>query len=175
MKTRMMAGMFGCLLLWSCAQGQQRADEGGEPAVKAWNEMRPEFPAYPGADKLITLDVGSATGHHFFVDPDSVSVGSDGVVRYTLVIKTAGGATNVSFEGIRCETREQKYYATGRADKIWVPARNPQWRYIEYKEVNAQHITLYGEYLCRREAVAGTAEQMVQTLRRGPQQSGRDG
>lgn len=169
----MLAGMLSGLLLWACAQEKQRAGEEFEPAVQTWNEIKTEFPAYPGADNLIALDVGSATGHRFFVDPASVSVGSDGVVRYTLVIKTAGGATNVSFEGIRCQTREQKYYATGRADKTWAPARNPQWRYIEFKEVNAQHITLYGEYLCRREAVAGTAEQVVQALRRGPQQSGR--
>ena len=30
---------------------------------------------------------------------------TDGVVRYTLVTRTAGGATNVTYEGIRCEGR----------------------------------------------------------------------
>ena len=80
MKIRVVAGMLGCLLLWACAQGQQRADEESGPAVKIWNEVQPEFPAYPGADNLIALDIGSATEHRFFVDPASVSVGGDGVV-----------------------------------------------------------------------------------------------
>ena len=89
------------------------------------------------------------------------------MVRYTLVIKAAGGSTNVSFEGIRCESREQKYYAIGRSDRTWTRARNPQWRPIEFREINAQHITLYGEFLCRRQIMVESAEQIVRALRRG--------
>ena len=136
--------------------------------IKSWTEMQAQIPAYPKDDTLIPLDVGAATPHRFFIDGKSVSIGSDGVVRYTLVIKTAGGATNVSFEGIRCETREQKYYAIGRNDGSWVRARNPQWKRIEYKQVNAQHITLYAEYVCNGKFMMESAGQIVQALRRGP-------
>lgn len=136
--------------------------------IKSWAEMQSKIPPYPKDGDLIPLDVGSATPHRFFVDGKSVSAGSDGVVRYTLVIKTAGGATNVSFEGIRCETREQKYYAIGRSDGAWVRARNPQWRHIEYKEFNAQHYTLYSDYACQGKFMVEKAEQIVQALRRGP-------
>lgn len=136
--------------------------------ISPWAEMQQQIPAHPKDDTLIPLDVGAATAHRFFIDVKSVSVGSDGVVRYTLVIKTSGGATNVSFEGIRCETREQKYYAIGHSDGTWARARNPQWRRIEFKQINAQHITLYGEYLCRGKFMVESAEQIVQALRRGP-------
>lgn len=140
--------------------------------VKPWAEMQAQIPAYPRDDNLIPLDVGSVAPHRFFIDGNSVSTGSDGVVRYTLVIKTAGGATNVSFEGIRCESREQKYYAIGRSDKSWVRARNPRWRYIEFKEVNAHHFTLYGEFMCRGKFMVESAGQVVEALRRGPPQRG---
>jgi CNP1-like family len=136
--------------------------------ITPWAELQQQIPAYPVDENLIPLDVGAATAHRFFIDGKSVSVGKDGVARYTLVIKTAGGASNVSFEGIRCESREQKYYATGRSDRTWARARNPQWRYIEFQNINAQHITLYGEYLCRRKIMVEPAEQIVQDLRRGP-------
>ena len=76
----------------------------------------------------------------------------------------------MSFEGIRCVSREQKYYAIGRADKTWVRARRPQWGPI--KEFNAQHTTLYEEYMCRGKIVMETAGQIIELLRRGPVQSG---
>lgn len=136
--------------------------------ITPWAELQQQIPTYPVDENLIPLDVGAATAHRFFIDGKSVSVGKDGVARYTLVIKTAGGASNVSFEGIRCESREQKYYAIGRSDRTWARARNPQWRYIEFQSINAQHITLYGEYLCRRKIMVESAEQIIRDLRRGP-------
>lgn len=136
--------------------------------VTPWAELQQQLPAYPEDNNLIPLDVGAATPHRFFIDGKSISTGTDGIVRYSLVIKAAGGASNVSFEGIRCESREQKYYAIGRNDRTWARARNPQWRYIQFQSVNAQHITLYGEYFCRGKIMLESAEQIVQALRRGP-------
>lgn len=139
--------------------------------IRPWAEMQAQLPAYPRDETLLPIDVGAVTTHRFLVDAKSVSTGSDGVVRYTLVIKTSGGATNVSFEGIRCETREQKYYAIGRSDGSWARARNPQWRRIEFQHVNAHHMTLYGEYFCRGKFLRGNAAQLVETLRRGPERA----
>jgi hypothetical protein len=138
--------------------------------ITPWSEMQQQLPAYPADQNLIPLDVGAATPHRYFIDGKSVSAGTDGVVRYTLVIKSAGGASNVSFEGIRCESREQKYYATGRSDRTWGRARSPQWRQIEFREINAQHATLYREYLCRGKIMVEPAEDIVRALRRGPAQ-----
>lgn len=159
-------------LFCSCALAQ-KAWEGWDYAfdreITPWAEMQAQLPAYPTDDQLIPLNVGAATPHRFFVDARSVSMGSDGVVRYTLVVKAQGGAVNVSFEGIRCESREQKYYALGRSDKTWSRARNPQWRYIEFKEVSAPHATLYQEYVCRGKFMRDSTEQIVNALRAGPQ------
>lgn len=139
--------------------------------ITPWSEMQTQLPVYPSDADMIPLDVGSATTHRYFVDARSISIGNDGIVRYTMIIKTSGGATNVSFEGMRCETREQKYYAIGRSDKTWVRARNPQWRYIEFKDYTAHHFTLYREYLCRGKLMHDSAEQIVQLLRAGPQRA----
>ena len=169
-----LAAVLGLLLPAAPALAQWEGwDYAYDREITPWAEMQGQIPAYPADQTLIPLDVGAVSAHRFFVDAASVSIGSDGVVRYTLVIRTTGGSTNVSFEGIRCAAREQKYYAIGRSDKTWVRARNPQWRPIAYREVNAQHLTLYNEFMCRGKLMMESAEQIVQALRRGPQR--RDG
>lgn len=42
-------------------------------------------------------------------------MGSDGIVRYVLVARSSAGTESVSFEGMRCATREVRIYAAQRA------------------------------------------------------------
>lgn len=137
----------------------------------ALKKERPELPvkppAYPREGNLLQFDAGAATGHRFFIDPESISVGEDGVVRYTLVVRTAAGATNVSYEGIRCDERQLKVYAFGRRDGSWAPARHPQWRRIEHQEVNRHHGTLYSDILCRGRTAVKSAQEAVNAIRYG--------
>ena len=141
---------------------------------KTWKEIKAKLPAYPKDGGLIAFDAGGASPHRFFLDVPSLSIGDDGVVRYTLVVKAAGGATNVTFEGMRCETREQKTYALGQASGAWTQSRNPQWRRIEYRELNRHHGTLFADYLCSGAGSTSTktpvasVEEVVQRLKYGP-------
>jgi hypothetical protein len=115
---------------------------------KPWNEIEAQLPAYPREDNLLRFDAGAANSNRFYIDAPSLTVGPDGVVRYTLIIRAAGGASNLSFEGIRCETREHKLYAVGRSDGKWTRARDPAWRDIEYKELNRHHGVLFADFFC---------------------------
>jgi CNP1-like family len=142
-------------------------DADADNDFKPWKELEVKLPEPPKQATLVPFDVGAATPHHFYIDAASLTVGDDGVVRYTLVVKTAGGATNVSYEGIRCETREQKYYAVGHGDGKWIPARSPEWRRVEYKDLNPHHRVLYTEFLCpARHVRMMTAKQIVTALKR---------
>jgi len=135
--------------------------------IKPWQELQLQLPSYPKADTLIAFDAGAAAKHRFFVDEKSISLGEDGVVRYTLVIKTAGGATNVVFEGIRCETREKKTYALGHDDGTWARARNPAWRFIEGRMYDRHYNVLYGDIFCRGKLPVESVKDMTQALRQG--------
>ncbi|MGH8700620.1 MAG: CNP1-like family protein [Burkholderiales bacterium] len=137
-----------------------------------WKEIEARIPSYPGAGDLVPFEAGAASPHRFYVDARSLSVGEDGVVRYTLVIKAAGGATNVTYEGIRCELREQKYYAVGRADGNWMRARNPQWRRIEPQDVNRHHNVLYSDFFCSGKLPHGSVREVLQRLRFGAPAAG---
>ena len=138
-------------------------DEGKKP----WKEIEARMPAPPKAENLLPFEAGGRSPHRFFIDAPSLSIGEDGVVRYTLVIKAAGGATNTTFEGMRCDTREQKYYAIGQVNGNWERARSPQWRFIEYQEINRHHGVLYTDYLCHARNPTKTVKEIVQLLKYG--------
>lgn len=135
---------------------------------KPWAEIEAQLPPYPRDETLLRFEAGAATANRFYIDAPSLSVGEDGVVRYTMLIRAAGGATNVSFEGIRCETREQKLYAVARSDGRWTRARDPAWRHIEYRELNRHHGVLFADFFCEvaRQGKPLPAKDILAALRR---------
>lgn len=148
----------------ACA-GQPTLPPEDELAAKPWEAQKALLPPYPKEANLLRIYVGSATPFTFFVDPASVSVGQDGIVRYTLVARSSSGATNVSYGGMRCETYESKTYAFGRSDGTWVQARNQQW--IPYSRYETDHhLILADDFFCSVRG-AKTAEEAVQALVRG--------
>ena len=134
-------------------------EQAGEQALK--------LPAPPKDSDLIEFYAGPRATNHFFVDGKSLSVGPDGVVRYTLVIKTSGGATNVNYEGIRCADQQFKIYATGCADGTWAVNRIGDWRPIENKLVNDHHAALNRDFFCPIGSPIGSADEGLNALRQG--------
>lgn len=140
-------------------------EEDGE--TKKWEESEVQLPVFPRQQELLGFYVSASTDNRFSVDPASISVGRDGVIRYTLVVMTAAGSTNISFEGMRCETRERRLYALGRSDGTWSKARNSQWERVREVTSNRHHAALFQEYFCPGGVVVGSSEEAVNALRRG--------
>ncbi|WP_153117740.1 CNP1-like family protein [Rhodocyclus tenuis] len=156
--------LFGCCLSASLAQAEG-FDSDYEELV--WEEIQPQLPAAPKASALLPFFVSASTDNRFFVDGDSISVGSDGVVRYTLVVISAAGVRNVSYEGVRCESGERRLYAFGRNDGSWSKARGNAWARIKDSSLNRQHAALYNEYFCPIGIVVNDAEEARMALRAG--------
>jgi hypothetical protein len=134
---------------------------------KPWAEVAAQLPAYPKDQNLIPFNVSSATSNQFFVDAQSISVGNDKVVRYTVVVKAAGGATNVSYEGIRCETAERRLYAYGHPDGSWSRARDATWQGIRLRSLLSYRKALYEDHFCPGGIAVRDARTAVDSLRRG--------
>ena len=132
--------------------------------TKRWEEIAVRLPAAPQKEKLISIYVSAATEHKFFIDPDSISLGKDGVARYTLVVKTSGGATNISYEGMRCETRERRAYAFGRSDGQWSKVRGSAWMTIREETANRHYAALFTDYLCPDGVMAGDVAAVLHAL-----------
>jgi len=135
-------------------------------------EQEPSLPPYPVEAKLVRIDTGPVSAFDFFVDADSVTVGRDGVTRYTLVARSRSGATNVSYEGIHCGKFERKVYAFGREDHTWGLARRSEWESISRTDGNRQRATLAEDFFCSPSGIARSADDAVLALRRGESRQG---
>jgi hypothetical protein len=115
---------------------------------KQWQEIEIQLPAAPKQETLLPFYVSAATENRFFIDGATLTVGSDGVVRYVLLVLAPQGARNVTYEGMRCETRERRIYASGRLDGSWSKARKNEWVRIQDAYANRHHAALFLEYFC---------------------------
>ena len=160
--------LLGCLTLCAASVGAatEEADDDYVPN-KSWMEGAVSFPAAPREADLIGFDVGAATANRFFVDQATLSVGNDGVMRYVLVVVAAGGARNVSFEGMRCDSRERRIYATGRADGSWAKSRVEAWQRIRDEASKVHYAALYLNYFCPGGILVRDADEARDALRRG--------
>lgn len=110
--------------------------------LRPWKEIEARLPAAPLPANLEPVYVSAATSYTFAIDRSSIDVASDGVVRYILVGTSSQGARNVSYEGIRCATREKKLYAFGQRDGSWSRSRRNAWERIIEVDRNRQHAAL---------------------------------
>lgn len=136
-----------------------------EERKSAWKEIEPELPAFPERANLIPLDLGSESASLSFIDEKSLTLADDGVVRFTLLVRAAGGAQNVSYEGIRCETAERKLYAIGRNDREWIRPRASDWQRISDNGYNRQYALLAMDFFCPRGTILPNREGIVRSLR----------
>jgi CNP1-like family len=132
-----------------------------------WTEDKVDtLPALPTTSNLIPFDVSGNTPLTFAVDAKSLSVGDDGVVRYTVVVTSTGGAHNVNYEGIRCDTYEWRQYAGLNADHDgWDNTVATSFTRIEDSTLNGYQASLYQDYFCANKTPAGSAKQILENMR----------
>jgi hypothetical protein len=154
-------------------------DTGGQffgPEEK-WKEGEVTIPAFPQEADLLPFDIAGPAESAYYVDARSISIGKDGVVRYTLVARNPAGVENISYEGIHCKEREWKPYAFGRRDGTWAPAREAAWQRVAQTSVENFRFTLYRTYFCPEGFPRRKAQEAIAEIRRqyraGPLHEGR--
>lgn len=148
------------------ALAESSFEEEFDDTEKPWQEIAIQLPALPVTENLLPFETISATAtQSFAVDAKSLTTGSDGVVRYTMVSTSSSGAKNISYEGIRCHSMERKLYAFGQANGSWSRARRDKWETIPRHSTNNHHATLALEYFCDGRAIAGNAAEIVNRLK----------
>lgn len=142
-----------------------RFEEDFDDTDKPWQEIAIQLPSAPKEENLVRFYVSPTATQTFLIDTQSLTLGSDGVIRYTLVAISNSGAKNISYEGIRCASYERKLYAFGQPDGTWSRSRRDQWERISSNASNRQHAALAKDYFCSEKSVAGKAEDMIERLR----------
>lgn len=166
-KAAVFSVLLALSLLLECAtaMAQPQFEEEFDDKEKPWEEIAIQLPAAPKPENLLPFYVSATATQSFTIDAQAVSVGTDGVVRYILVATSNGGAKNVSYEGIRCESFERKLYAFGQPDGTWSRSKRDQWERINSLAANRQHAALAKDYFCQEKTVSGKADELVNRIR----------
>lgn len=115
----------------------------------AWKESDKALPDYPKEEDLLPLDIDSPSSSlDFFIDAATLALTEDGIVSYTVVMRSDSGANNVLREGIRCATVSYKTQAYGNLDNTLQAAKEPVWQSIGKAGVNAYRNELFLHYVC---------------------------
>ena len=162
------------LVLTSPAAAQwSRWDYENDRPKEVFKEADIKLPPLPKDENLLQFEADAASPYRFFIDTHALSIGADGVVRYTLVVKTPGGATNTSYEGLRCDQGQIKIYAYARGHAAWVRARHPEWEEFRSQPSGRYRRVLKYDYFCtgksNRTPVA-SVDEALQLMRYGPRE-----
>jgi hypothetical protein len=118
------------------------------PGDKKWQELAGELPPWPELNRLIELDIDTGTrGYSLKLDPRSLSVGKDRVVRFTSVMISPTGVWNVSYEGLHCGKQNYRRFAYGM-NETWHELPNSPWSPLSKAGANRYRWILYNHYMC---------------------------
>ncbi|MGQ0708459.1 MAG: CNP1-like family protein [Rhodoferax sp.] len=98
------------------------------PEIEWVEAAIPPAPAFR-AEGLIAVDMPPQTSVRVGVDPDTLAIGGDGVVRYVAVMTNLSGSVSALYETLHCATKEVKTHARWSKEAGWKNVAEPQWRY----------------------------------------------
>ena len=133
-----------------------------------WREV--DIPAPPtfNKDRLIPVAMPPYVTLRFGVDPATLTITDDGVIRYVMVAQGAGvsGTLSAMYEGIRCAAGEFKTYARFSASGQWTSVSNPPWRPLADNNTSKHALALARQGACDgRAAVARSVQEIVNALK----------
>ena len=98
------------------------------------------------------------------VDPATISVGLDGIVRYVVVMTNTSGTVNAAFEGIRCVSDEVKTYARMGSSGEWAAVSDPQWKAVNDNMPSRHAYAIARQGLCQAR-LATTTDEIIKALK----------
>ncbi|MBU7573426.1 MAG: CNP1-like family protein [Hydrogenophaga sp.] len=145
-------------------QAQLRDD----PDAPAWQEAAVKPPPTFSTDQLQAFDVSAGTALNYGIDPKTLSVGEDGVVRYVLVARSSSGALNVLYQGLRCQTAEVKTYGRWNNNaSSWNVNAKEAWQELSFSGPTRPAMLLARAGICEGRTINGSAQKILHTLKHG--------
>ncbi len=153
------------LLLTVCLTGGAMTVSAQTPVDPLdWTEDAVTAPPRYSTSQLIPIEMPPYVTLKVGVDPDTVSVGTDGVVRYVVVMRNNNGFESAVFEGILCTNGEVKTYARMGASGQWSIIREPQWRAMTDNLGSRHAFAISKQGACDGRAT-GNRETILQALK----------
>jgi hypothetical protein len=137
-----------------------------DPDVDWVEETVPPPPAFD-VQRAIPIEMPSFMTLRFGVDPNTITVTQDGVVRYVMVATSTTGVVNAMYEGIRCNTGQVRTYGRFNAGG-WEMNKNAPWRGLRDRMPSHHAAAFALQGACEGRAAASSPEKIVRTLRNPP-------
>jgi len=161
-----------CLcVVGTSAWAQAPANTGNGLDNPDWKEEQVAPPPVFSQDALIPLDMPNYVSLKVGVDPDTIVVGADGVVRYVIVMKNSTGSVNAVFEGIRCTSDEVKTYARWSSSGTWSATSNPQWKAVN-DNMPSRHAQAFARQGGCQNRLAPAKAEILRALKAGNKAGG---
>lgn len=132
---------------------------------EAWQEQVVPLPPFPRAQDLIPFRADSGDpDYRYYIDVNSVSLAADEVLRYTVIIQSPIGSSNIIYEGIRCATDEVKMLAYGTRDGHFARMADPQWTFYRSPGAMDYRKSLIEIYVCDEDGWAVDSDTVLERL-----------
>lgn len=136
-----------------------------EQDEKSWQETAINLPPFPRAQDLLPIrgDAGDP-GYNYYIDVNSVTLTPDEVLRYTIIIQSPGGASNIVYEGIRCATSEIRTLAYGTREGRFKRMPEADWTYVHTQGPLGYRTNLVELYVCDENGWAVDSDTVLERL-----------
>jgi hypothetical protein len=128
-----------------------------------WKDADVPAPPALRTSGLVEVEVAGGSELRFGVDPQSVGVGANKVVRYVLVATSRSGAVNAVYEGVRCDKGEYRVFARSSGSAWRVVETEWKSLFDGFEARPARAVAQAGA--CRGHSPNGDAAQVVRDLR----------
>lgn len=136
-----------------------------------WKESDAPAPAAINLKDLLPFEVIKTSNLSWALDPTSVKIVGDGLVRYVAVARSTSGALNALYEVINCSNGEVKTYArivskeAEASGKAWVVVADPKW--ISMYDAPSKHaLALAKQGVCTGNTAAQNVNEIVTSLKK---------
>jgi hypothetical protein len=132
-----------------------------------WKET--EVPPPPAFDlkRLVPVDISVQSQLKWGVDPKTVAITKDGIIRYVVVAQSSSGVVNAMYEGIRCNKAEFRRYARHNPDSGWVKSSSSDWTPLRQSGSSRHPEILAKQGLCDGAAPPSSVNEAMRRLRQG--------
>jgi len=123
----------------------------------------PPPPAFD-VKRLIPIDMPKYVSLKFGVDPATLSIAADGIIRYVVVVTGPSASISAMYEGIRCDPGEVKTFARYSSNASWSVVTNPQWQDLDDNLPSKHALALARQGFCEGHSPARSVADLIKAL-----------
>lgn len=132
-----------------------------------WQETEAPSPPAFNRDKLLNLEMPPYVTLRFGIDPATLVITPDGIVRYVVVASNASDSVTAFYEGIHCATGEVKTYARASGPGLWTASKEPKWQGLNDNLPSRHALAFARQGACDgRAAAASSVADIIRAMKK---------